>query len=49
MKGKLEKVQQVVRKLTVNMSCAEYEEFMHQLTEWASYQAECADWSEFDS
>lgn len=48
MKGKLEKVQQVVRELTVDMSGAEYEEFMHQLTEWASYQAECADWSELD-
>lgn len=49
MKGKLEKVQQVVRELTVEMNGTEYEEFMRQLAEWASYQAECADWSELDS
>lgn len=48
MKGKLEKVQQVVRELTVDMSGAEYEEFMRQLAEWADYQAEVANWHESD-
>lgn len=49
MSKELEKVQHMVREVTVNMSCTEYEEFMRQLSEWEDYQAECADWKEYDS
>ena len=49
MSKELEKAQHAIRELTVKMSGTEYEEFMRQLAEWASYQAECADWSELDS
>lgn len=49
MSKELEKVQRAVREVTVDMSCKQYEEFMRQLSEWADYQAECADWKEFDN
>lgn len=48
MSKELEKVQHMVREVTVNMSCTEYEEFMRQLSEWAEYQAEVANWQETD-
>ena len=48
MSKELEKVQHMVREVTVNMSSTEYEEFMRQLSEWAEYQAEVANWQETD-
>lgn len=48
MSKELEKVQQQVRQITVNLSGTEYEEFMRQLADWAAYEAECANWSEYD-
>ena len=48
MSKELEKVQHMVREVTVNMSGTEYEEFMRQLSEWAEYQAEVANWQETD-
>lgn len=46
MSKELEKAQHAIRELTVDMSGAEYEEFMRQLAEWAEYQSEVANWSE---
>lgn len=48
MSKELEKAQHTIRELTVDMSGTEYEEFMRQLSEWALYQAECANWQETD-
>lgn len=48
MSKELEKAQHAIRELTVDMSGSEYEEFMRQLSEWADYQAEVANWQETD-
>lgn len=48
MSKELEKVQHIIREQTVDMSGTEYEEFMRQLAEWATYQAEVANWQETD-
>lgn len=48
MSKELEKAQQAIREITVELSGTEYEEFMRRLSEWAEYEAECADWSEYD-
>ena len=49
MSRELEKAQHAIRELTVDMSGTEYEELMRQLSEWASYEADYADWSELDN
>lgn len=48
MSKELEKAQRAIRELTIDMSGTEYEEFMRQLADWASYEAEYANWSEYD-
>lgn len=42
----IDKAKSLLRELTMDMSSAEYGEFMLILADWASYQAEIADWNE---
>lgn len=43
MSKEAEKAKHMIREMAVDMDDAEYTNFMRELSEWSSYQAECAD------